>query len=69
MHTVAKRKTALSKSPSPYSMLSRETQQKSMDTYCAATSFPGFSPAGRVGENPGNEVDCAGSKGVRLGES
>ena len=37
-----------------------------MDTYCAATSFPGLYPAGRVGENPGNEVDCVGTKGVRL---
>ena len=34
-----------------------------------ATSFPGFSPAGLVVENPGNEVDCAGPKGVRLRES
>ena len=55
--------------PSPYPMLSRETQQNSMDTYCDATSFSGFSPAGLVGENPGSEVDCAGPQGVRLRDS
>ena len=37
-----------------------------MDTYCDATSFPGFSPAGLVGEKPGNEVDCAGPKVPKL---
>ena len=59
------------RSPPPplYPMLSPKTQQKSMDTYCDETSFPGFSPAVLVGENPGNEVDCAGPKVVRLRES
>lgn len=32
-------------------------------------TVPQFSPAGQVRENPGNEVDCAGPKGVRLRES
>ena len=42
--------------------LGKHNKIKSMNTYCAATSFPGFSPVGRVGE----KVDCAAPKCLRV---
>ena len=45
-------------------MLPRKTQQKSVPQPRSQGS-----PAGRVGENPGNEVDFTGPKGDRARES